>query len=98
MSNDMFSAGALSDEELFQRMIKMRQMLSSQSCHNHIGMADSIGMNLAILEEEYENRQAKQRLEAQEKRAKKSDKPLTVDSNCINVGIISATDDPYSGL
>lgn len=96
MSNGMFSAEGISDEELIQKIMKMRNMLSSQSCHNHIGLHDSVGMNLAILEEEYEARQQRHRLEAQEKRAKKSDKPVT--TTHINLGEIAPSGNPYDGL
>lgn len=97
MSNSMFSAEELSDDDLFQRMTKMRMMLGSQSCQNHVGIGESIGVNLAILEEEYESRMRKRQAESLIKKTKKGEKPIEVSPH-ITLGEITQSDDPYSDV
>lgn len=94
----MFSAQELSDDDLLLRMTKMRRMLGSQSCNNHASIFDSVGVNLAILEEEYECRQRRKQAEAAIKKPRKGEKPVEVKSPHITLGDIVVSDDPYGNL
>lgn len=67
---DVFDPTSLSDEELYDRIIKARGLVSTYMQSGYIAMAHSIEMTLAVMDEEREYRMFQQR-ERQAEEAKR---------------------------